>query len=108
VAVPVAPAVRRGQVPAERADLVGTPGLRAMVLPVLRVRPARSCRATAARVEPAVSAVPAAMVALPEPAAYPLLLRAVLRVRRARSAWLLPAASVVLVVPAVPASTPQV
>ena len=108
VAVPVVPAVRRGRVPVVRADLVVTPGPRALELPVPRVRPARSCRATVAKVVPAVSAVLAEMVVLLEPVVYPLLLRAGPRARRARSAWLLLAASVVLVLPVVRGSTPQV
>jgi len=108
VVVPVVPAVRRGRVLVVWAGLVVTPGPRARVRPVPRVRPARSCRATAATVVPAVPAAPAAMVALLELAAYPLLLRAGPRARRARSAGRPMAAPLVTVVPAEPDSMPQV
>ena len=59
-----------------------------------------------ARAVPAVSAVTAAMVVLPVPVALPRV--TVKRARRALSAWLLPVASVVLVLPVVPGATPRV
>ena len=117
-AVTVVPAVRAGSAATRAVDAwllmavmvapVALRGPRAMVRPVPRVWPARRNRATAWTVARAVRAVPAAMVALREPAVYPLLLRAGPRAKRARSAWLPMVVPLVPAVPAEPDSMPQV
>jgi hypothetical protein len=106
VVVPVALAVRRCRVSAVRAVRVVMPGLRAMVRPGPRVRLGHWCRATVVMAVQVAMVVPAARVVLPESVA--LVLPRATWALRALSAWRPTAASVLLVLPAVPALTPQV